>query len=173
MGAPKLTSTLEDSDQSDWSVLCNDTLDLQACDLSQVDFTQLPDAAECSPCLAVLSKAVALLISDDEHYSRPLADALNAAMERKKKSLMELDAAARALDCLPSKDWREMKALNRPPKGVADVMAAVLCLLGHPPKERSWGHAMKAMSRIDTFMQDLILFNKVRHGPQAVPNPQP
>ena len=57
-----------------------------------------------------------------------------------------------ALDTINKKDLGELKALKKPPSGIDDVTAAVLCLLAPSsgvPKDRSWGAAVKMMKEID------------------------
>ena len=65
----------------------------------------------------------------------------------------------------------ELKALKKPPSGIDDVMAAVMCLLSPPGalvKDRSWQNAQKSMKEIDKFMGQLFGF-KTEIDKEVVP----
>jgi len=69
--------------------------------------------------------------------------------------------AMAALDTINKKDLGELKALKKPPSGIDDVMAAVMCLLSPPGKlvkDRSWQAAQKSMKEIDKFIEALFGF---------------
>eukprot|EP00899_Mesostigma_viride_P003607 jgi/Mesvir1/13247/Mv18980-RA.1 len=66
--------------------------------------------------------------------------------------------AEAALDTLNKKDLGEAKSLKKPPPGVDDVTAAILCLLSPASgvvKDRSWQAAQKEMGQVDKFLQRL------------------
>lgn len=50
--------------------------------------------------------------------------------------------------CLVPAHAGELKSLKKPPAGVDDIAAVVLCLLENVPKDRSWGAAGGPMGRL-------------------------
>jgi dynein heavy chain len=75
-----------------------------------------------------------------------------------------VERAQAALNTLNKKELTEMKALQRPPAGVDDVMIAVMILLapraaGVPkPEKRTWPNAVLLMAKVDTFLATLLDF---------------
>eukprot|EP00916_Digyalum_oweni_P005776 GHVL01010034.1.p1 GENE.GHVL01010034.1~~GHVL01010034.1.p1 ORF type:complete len:2742 (+),score=421.27 GHVL01010034.1:35-8227(+) len=84
-----------------------------------------------------------------------------------------VEQAQAALDSLLKKDFQEAKSLTKPPPGVDDVTAAVICLLARvdpqnivdcdksgKPKDTSWKCAKSLMSNVDRFLESLLGFKQ-------------
>ncbi|CAH0551274.1 unnamed protein product [Brassicogethes aeneus] len=74
-----------------------------------------------------------------------------------------LIAAQAALNTLNKNNLTEMKSFPNPPEAVVDVCSAVVVLFspkGRVAKDRSWKAAKQLMGRIDTFLDNLINYDK-------------
>ncbi|KAM6469113.1 dynein axonemal heavy chain 9 [Liasis olivaceus] len=74
-----------------------------------------------------------------------------------------LAAAQEALNTLNKTNLTELKSFGSPPPAVSNVTAAVMVLMalgGKVPKDRSWKAAKVAMTKVDSFLDSLIHFNK-------------
>jgi dynein heavy chain len=74
-----------------------------------------------------------------------------------------LAAAAAALDTLNKNNLTELKSFGSPSDEVKNVAAAVMVLIAPGnkiPKDRSWKAAKAMMNKVDTFLEQLINFDK-------------
>jgi dynein heavy chain len=66
-----------------------------------------------------------------------------------------------ALETVTKKDLGEAKSLKKPPPGVDDITAVVICLLDNNPKDKSWAAAQKMMNNVDKFLERVKSFKGV------------
>lgn len=87
-----------------------------------------------------------------------------------KQSSCEADLAAAeplvaeamaALETVTKKDLGEAKSLKKPPPGVDDITAVVICLLDNNPKDKSWAAAQKMMNNVDKFLERVKSYKSV------------
>ncbi|KAM5150816.1 dynein axonemal heavy chain 9 isoform 1-T1 [Callospermophilus lateralis] len=74
-----------------------------------------------------------------------------------------LTAAQAALNTLNKTNLTELKSFGSPPPAVSNVSAAVMVLMapgGKVPKDRSWKAAKVTMTKVDSFLDSLIHFDK-------------
>ncbi|XP_077899023.1 dynein axonemal heavy chain 9 isoform X4 [Ictidomys tridecemlineatus] len=74
-----------------------------------------------------------------------------------------LMAAQAALNTLNKTNLTELKSFGSPPPAVSNVSAAVMVLMapgGKVPKDRSWKAAKVTMTKVDSFLDSLIHFDK-------------
>ncbi|XP_076398736.1 dynein axonemal heavy chain 9 isoform X2 [Peromyscus maniculatus bairdii] len=74
-----------------------------------------------------------------------------------------LTAAQAALNTLNKTNLTELKTFGSPPLAVSNVSAAVMVLMapgGKVPKDRSWKAAKITMTKVDSFLDSLIHFDK-------------
>lgn len=80
--------------------------------------------------------------------------------------------AQAALDTLDQKELTEMRSFKKPPKEVAEVMAAVMCLLSPKPlrpADKKWDKAQKVMAKgADAFLQTLKNYDKDNIPPASL-----
>nr|XP_033816070.1 dynein heavy chain 17, axonemal isoform X1 [Geotrypetes seraphini] len=72
-------------------------------------------------------------------------------------------AAQEALNTLNKTNLTELKSFGSPPEAVVNVTAAVLVLLapgGKVPKDKSWKAAKVMMGKVDSFLDNLIKYDK-------------
>ncbi|MCJ8738612.1 hypothetical protein PDJAM_G00037770 [Pangasius djambal] len=72
-------------------------------------------------------------------------------------------AAQEALNTLNKNNLTELKSFGSPPEAVVNVTAAVMILLapgGKIPKDKSWKAAKNMMAKVDSFLDNLINYNK-------------
>lgn len=65
----------------------------------------------------------------------------------------------------------ELKALASPPAAVTQVLAAAMVLMspkGKVPKERGWKEAKAFMGKVDTFLDNLLHYDKENIHPDVV-----
>ncbi|KAJ1529252.1 hypothetical protein ONE63_006052 [Megalurothrips usitatus] len=82
-----------------------------------------------------------------------------------------LIAASEALNTLNKNNLTELKALASPPAPVMHVLAAAMVLLapkGKVPKERGWKEAKAFMGKVDTFLDNLLHYDKENIHPDVV-----
>ncbi|XP_076961290.1 dynein axonemal heavy chain 9-like [Callospermophilus lateralis] len=74
-----------------------------------------------------------------------------------------LTAAQAALNTLNKTNLTELKSFGSPPPAVSNVSAAVMVLMapgGKVPKDQSWKAAKVTMTKVDSFLDSLIHFDK-------------
>uniref|UniRef100_A0A670JUX8 Dynein axonemal heavy chain 9 n=1 Tax=Podarcis muralis TaxID=64176 RepID=A0A670JUX8_PODMU len=107
-------------------------------------------------------------IADDEEQKVAL---ITQEVQQKQKDCEEdlakaepaLAAAQEALNTLNRNNLTELKSFGSPPSAVSNVTAAVMVLMapgGKVPKDRTWKAAKVAMTKVDSFLDSLIHFNK-------------
>ncbi|RDD42081.1 Dynein beta chain, ciliary [Trichoplax sp. H2] len=107
-------------------------------------------------------------IADEEEkkvalIAQEVAEKQKSCEEDLLKAEPALVAAKEALNTLNKANLTELKSFGQPPEAVKNVTAAVMVLLATPnkiPKDRSWRQAKLMMSRVDTFLETLINFDK-------------
>lgn len=79
-----------------------------------------------------------------------------------RKAEPALIAAQNALNTLNKNNLTELKSFGTPPEAVVNVTAAVLILKskGKIPKDRSWKACKLMMAKVETFMKELIEYDK-------------
>ncbi|KAF6202116.1 hypothetical protein GE061_004514 [Apolygus lucorum] len=93
-----------------------------------------------------------------------------------RKAEPALLAAQEALNTLNKANLTELKSFGSPPGAVTNVTAAVMVLLapgGKIPKDRSWKAAKVVMAKVDTFLDQLINYDKENIHPEVVKAIQP
>ena len=98
------------------------------------------------------------LLKEKEAEVKKMSDDMHAKLSVAEPALV---AAAGALDSLNVKEIGTLKSLKKPPSGIADVTAAVLCLLQTKdvPFEKvdtSWKAAKVMMSPPDKFLETML-----------------
>lgn len=86
-----------------------------------------------------------------------------------------LIAAQEALNTLNKNNLTELRSFGAPPEAVVNVCAAVIILFskGKIPKERNWRAAKIMMGKVDTFLNDLITYDKEHIHPKIIEALQP
>lgn len=86
-----------------------------------------------------------------------------------------LIAAQQALNTLNKNNLTELRSFGAPPEAVVNVCAAVIILFcgGKVPKDRSWRAAKYMMGKVDSFLNDLVTYDKEHIHPKIVEALQP
>uniref|UniRef100_A0A1B0C972 Dyneins heavy chain n=2 Tax=Lutzomyia longipalpis TaxID=7200 RepID=A0A1B0C972_LUTLO len=93
-----------------------------------------------------------------------------------RKAEPALVAAQEALNTLNKNNLTELRSFGAPPEAVVNVCAAVMVLFapkGKIPKDRSWRAAKVMMGKVDTFLNDLITYDKEHIHPKVIEALQP
>merc|ERR1711998_390725 len=116
--------------------------------------------------LTKLLKAV-LLLATEPHGETSATASERAVVEAKRAAVeaatVELDRSVQrltewclgALDVPCQGDIEELKALQRPPRGIGEVLEATMCLLRKPPLQRTFAHAKRMMAAPAAFLSSL------------------
>lgn len=86
-----------------------------------------------------------------------------------------LIAAQEALNTLNKNNLTELRSFGSPPEAVVNVCAAVIILFsnGKIPKDRSWRAAKFMMGKVDSFLSDLLNYDKEHIHPKIIEALQP